>query len=84
MADTRRLLIEILARRRRRDVDELAAELAAAGGRCDSVWLVKAGVKAARELGFKLRPSRGDAKHFKTIDTLAAYIEARRSQGVGQ
>jgi acyl carrier protein len=74
--DTRRLVIEVLAALRQRDPDELASELAA-GAKCDSVWLVKAGVRAARHLGFRLRPSAGDAKHFKTVETLADYLEAR-------
>lgn len=79
MPETQRLIIEILAQLRRRDPDELAAELAA-GGKCDSVWLVKAGVKAARALGFRLKPGKNDAKHFKSVATLAAYLDARRSR----
>jgi hypothetical protein len=78
-ADTRRLVVEVLAQLRRRDADELDAELAA-GARCDSVWLVKAGVRAARELGYRLRPDSGDAKHFKTVETLAVYLDARRPE----
>jgi hypothetical protein len=77
--DTRRLIIEVLAHLRRRDADELDVELAA-GGECDSVWLVKAGVRGARALGFQLRPAAGDAKHFKSVETLAAYLDARRAQ----
>jgi acyl carrier protein len=79
VAETRRLVIEVLAKLRRRDADELDAELAA-GAKCDSVWLVKAGVRAARQLGFRLRPAAGDAKHFKTVETLAAYLDARKTQ----
>lgn len=76
MPDTRRRLIETIAQLRKRDPDELAAELAA-GGRCDSVWLVKAGVKVARTLGFRLKPGAQDAQHFKTVDSLAVYLDAR-------
>lgn len=79
MSDTRGQIIEVLATLRRRDAQELDAALAA-GEKCDSVWLVKAGVRTARLLGFRLRPKSGDAKHFKSVETLAAYLDARKSQ----
>lgn len=79
MPDTQRVVIEVMGKLRRRDPDELAAELAG-GSRCDSVWLVKCGVRAARELGFCLRPRTGDAKHFKSIGSLTAYLDARRAE----
>jgi acyl carrier protein len=79
VTDTRRLITEVLAKMRRCDADELDAELAG-GAKCDSVWLVKAGVRAARQLGFRLRPAAGDAKHFKTVESLAAYLDARKTQ----
>lgn len=79
MPETREMIVETLAGLRQRDMGEVAAELAA-GGRCDSVWLVAVGVRVARELGFKLRPSAGDAKHFKSVETLADYLDARAQE----
>ncbi len=78
-ADVKRAVIEVLATMRRRDRDEFAAEIDA-GGKCDSVWLVKAGVRVARLLGFKLKPGKHDAKHFKSVDTLAVYLNKRRNE----
>jgi hypothetical protein len=76
-AEARREVIQALAELRKRDPTEIEAAALAAGEECpyESQWLVKAGVRAARRLDLKLAPKAGDAKAFKSIDALAAYIE---------
>lgn len=75
-------LIDVLAEKRRRDRAELEAELRAAGSECpyDSIWLVKAGSRVARELGIKLRPKASEAWAFKSISALAQYLAASAAQ----
>jgi hypothetical protein len=75
--EARSEVIRALAELRKRDPAEIEAVASAAGEECpyDSVWLVKAGVRAARRLGVKLKPKAGDAHAFKSIDALAAYIQ---------
>jgi acyl carrier protein len=75
-------LIDVLAEKRRRDRAELEAELRAAGPECpsDSIWLVKAGVRVARELGFRLRPTAGEKWAFKSVDALARYLATRAAE----
>ena len=76
-AEARGEVVRALAELRKRDPDEIEATARSAGEECpyDSVWLVKAGVRAARRLGVKLKPKAGDAHAFKSINALAAYIE---------
>lgn len=77
--EVRTLLINTLAAKRRRDPAELEAEMRAAGEECpcDSQWLVKAGVGAAKALGVEFKPRPTDAWAFKSIDTLATYVHSR-------
>jgi hypothetical protein len=77
VSEARSEVIRALAELRRRDPSEIEAAAQAAGDECpyDSVWLVKAGVRAARRLGVKLKPKAGDAHAFKSIDALASYIQ---------
>jgi hypothetical protein len=77
----RTLLIETLAAKRHRDPADLERELRAAGEECpcDSQWLVKAGVGAAKVLGIDFKPGPKDASALKSIDSLAEYIHARLS-----
>jgi hypothetical protein len=72
-------VLDVLAEKRRRDRSELEAELLAAGPECpcDSIWLVKAGTRVARELGFRLRPQASESWAFKSVDALARYLSAR-------
>jgi acyl carrier protein len=72
-------LIDVLAHKRRRDRAQLEAEMRAAGPECpyDSIWLVKAGSRVARELGFQLRPKASEAWAFKSVGALARYLAAR-------
>jgi hypothetical protein len=66
-----------LATKRRRDVAELESELLAAGPECpcDSQWLVKAGVAAAKSLGVRLHLRAADAWAFKSVETLSTYLD---------
>jgi hypothetical protein len=75
-AEARKEVVRALAEMRRREPVQIEAEARAAGPECpyDSVWLVKAGVRAARRLGFKLKPRKADAHAFKSIDALAAHL----------
>ena len=78
-SDVRSVLIGALAEKRRRDVGELEAELRAAGSECpyDSIWLVKAGVHAARQLGFRLKPGKSEAAIFKSVEALTTYLHRK-------
>jgi hypothetical protein len=69
--------LNALATKRRRDAAELESELLAAGPECpcDSQWLVKAGVAAAKSLGIRLRVRAADAWAFKSVDTLTTYLD---------
>lgn len=75
-ADVRSTVISALAAKRRCDPGELESELRAAGPECpcDSQWLVKAGVGAARALGVRLRPSAADAWAFRSVEALTTYL----------
>jgi hypothetical protein len=75
-AEVRGTVIGVLAAKRRCDPGELEAELRAAGPECpcDSQWLVKAGVSAARTLGVRLRPRAADAWAFKSVEALTTYL----------
>lgn len=75
-SDVRSMLIGALAEKRRRDVGKLEAELRAAGSECpyDSIWLVKAGVRTARQLGFRLKPEKSEAAIFKSVEALTTYL----------
>jgi len=75
-AEVRGTVITVLAAKRRCDAGELEAELRAAGPECpcDSQWLVKAGVGAARALGVRLRPRASDASAFKSVEALTTYL----------
>lgn len=75
-------LIDVLAEKRGQDRDELEAELRAAGPECpyDSIWLVKAGARVARELGFRLRPPASARMAFKSVGALAGYLSARAAE----
>jgi acyl carrier protein len=75
-------LIDVLAEKRGRDRGELEAELLAGGVECayDSIWLVKAGARVARELGFRLRPPASERRAFKSVGALAAYLSARAAE----
>jgi len=75
-AEVRSTVITVLAAKRRCDPGELQAELRAAGPECpcDSQWLVKAGVGAARALGVRLRPRASDASAFKSVEALTTYL----------
>lgn len=75
--DARLEVIRALAEKKRRDPQELEAEMLAAGPECpfDSIWLVKAGVRAARRMGFKLKPRKADAPAFKSVDALARHLQ---------
>jgi hypothetical protein len=72
----------VLAQKRRRDRSELEAELRSAGPECpcDSIWLVKAGSRVARELGFKFRPKRSEQWALKSVGGLARYLAARAGE----
>jgi hypothetical protein len=77
-------VIAALAAKRRRDPAELEAELRAAGAECpcDSQWMVKAGVRAARDLGVRFKPSAKDKWAFKSVEALTDYLhELVRAQG---
>jgi acyl carrier protein len=76
-------LFDVLAEKRQRDRTELETEARAAGPECpyDSIWLVKAGARVARELGFRLRPKASEAWAFKSVGALARYLAARASHG---
>lgn len=75
-AAARREVVRALGEMRRRTPAQIESEARAAGQECpyDSVWLVKAGVRAARRLGFKLKPRKADAHAFKSIDALAGHL----------
>ncbi|MGA2163950.1 MAG: hypothetical protein ABSH36_05725 [Solirubrobacteraceae bacterium] len=74
--EARTEIIRALAEMRRRDPVDIETEALVAGAECpyDSVWLVKAGVRAARRLGFKLKPTKSDAHAFKSIESLASHL----------
>ena len=76
-SDTRAVVLGALATKRRQDVAELETELLAAGPECpcDSQWLVKAGVAAAKSLGVRMRVGTGDAWAFKSVETLTRYLD---------
>jgi hypothetical protein len=76
-ADTRSVVLNALATKRRRDVAELESELLAAGQECpcDSQWLVKAGVAAAKTMGVRLRVRAADAWAFKSVETLTTFLD---------
>jgi hypothetical protein len=76
-ADTRAVVLDALATKRRRDVVELESELLAAGPECpcDSQWLVKTGVAASKSLGVRLRVRAADAWAFKSVETLTTYLD---------
>lgn len=76
-ADTRAVVLDALATKRRRDVADLESELLAAGSECpcDSQWLVKAGVAAAKALGIRLRVRAADAWAFKSVESLTTYLD---------
>lgn len=65
-----------LAAKRRRSPADLEAELLRGGSECpcDSQWLVKAGVGAARAMGIPFKPANKDAWAFKSIETMATYL----------
>jgi hypothetical protein len=75
-AAVRSALIQALAEKKRRPPEELEKEMLAAGSECpyDSVWLVKAGVRAARRMGFTLKPKASDKGAFKSIAALTDYL----------
>ncbi len=75
-------LIDVLAQKRHVDRAELEAQLRAAGPECpcDSIWLVKAGARVARELGFALRPAVAEKWAFKSVDALARYLASRAAE----
>ena len=75
-AEVRSMVIAVLAAKKRCDPGELEAELRAAGPECpcDSQWLVKAGVGAARKLGLRLRPRAADAWAFKSVEALTTHL----------
>ncbi|MGO9956190.1 MAG: hypothetical protein ACLP50_09470 [Solirubrobacteraceae bacterium] len=75
-AEVRGTVISVLAAKKRCDPGELEAELRAGGPECpcDSQWLVKAGVGAARALGVRLRPSARDASAFRSVEALTTYL----------
>jgi acyl carrier protein len=77
-----RRLLDVLAEKRRRDRAQLEEELRAAGPECpcDSIWLVKAGARVARELGFRLKPAAADAWAFRSVEALARYLSARAEE----
>lgn len=81
-ADVRSLLVGALAEKRRRDVSELETELRAAGAECpyDSIWLVKAGVRTARQLGFRLKPAKSEAAIFKSVEALTSYLHRKAQE----
>ncbi len=64
--------------KKRRDAAELETELRAAGPECpcDSQWLVKAGVGAAKALGIRLQLRAADAWAFKSVEALTTYLHA--------
>jgi hypothetical protein len=74
--EIRRRLIDALAAAKRRDADELEAEMLLAGPECpfDSIYLVRVGVRIARDLGISLAPSPRIADRFKSIDALAGLL----------
>jgi hypothetical protein len=76
LQQTRDLVMSALAEKTGKDLPALTAELAAAGAEYpyDSVWLVSAGARAAKQMGVKLRHVRRHAKAFKSVDALAAYL----------
>lgn len=80
--DVRTTVIAALAEKRRRDPGELEAEMRAAGPECpyDSIWLVKAGVRAARQLGVRLKPRKSEAAAFKSVESLTTYLHQKASE----
>lgn len=78
-SEVRQELIKALAAKRRRSPADLESELLMGGNECpcDSQWLVKAGVGAARVFGIPFKPTNRDAWAFKSIDTMANYLHER-------
>lgn len=76
-AEVRSTVIAVLAAKKRCDPGELEGELLAAGPECpcDSQWLVKAGVGAARALGVRLRPRASDAWAFRSVEALTTHLQ---------
>jgi hypothetical protein len=74
--EIRVLIIQSLAEKKQQDPAELMAELAAAGSEYpyDSIWLVKAGARAARVMGLKLKGGGGSAQAFKSVEALARHL----------
>lgn len=74
--DVRSVIIESLADKKRKPVDELMEELAAAGPEFPypSAWLVSAGCMAARKLSIDFKHLRRNARAFKSVDALACYL----------
>lgn len=75
--EIRSRVIETLAQMKRRDANELERELCEAGPECpfDSIYLARVGVKVARGLGFKIKPSAKVAHHFKSVEELTTLLE---------
>ena len=75
-SEVRSVVVGVLATKRRRSVRELEAELRAAGPECpcDSIWLVKAGVGAAKALGLPLKLRASDTWAFKSVESLTSYL----------
>lgn len=81
-AEARAQVIRALAEKKRRSPADLETELRAAGEECpyDSIWLVKAGVRAAKNMGVKFTPRASDACAFKSVEALTTYLCERASQ----
>jgi len=67
-----------LARAKRRNQAELERELMAAGPECtfDSIHLVRAAVRVAREHGIVLKPTPAIAPSFKSVEGVATLLSS--------
>lgn len=70
------MVLEALARAKRREVEELERELQLSGEECpfDSIYLVRVGVRVARQLGVQIVPSKAIARHFKSIEGVTSLL----------
>lgn len=78
-SEVRAVLIKVLASKRGRNPADLEKELLEAGSECpcDSQWLVKAGVGAAKSFGISFKPRSQDSWAFASMDTMAKYLHER-------